>query len=412
MNNKVNCITSYSCNICLKNYSSKSSLCNHHKKFHDNTNIILNNTLITNDNTFIIPNNSLITNNNIKNYSCRICSKEFNNVKTRWAHEKKCKIKSNEIAKLDAENKQKELELKKEVNEYKKIELELKKEESRILQLKLGLENSNKLDSALGSKLNYPINNHLIDIIVDKSNSIIDLKNKNNELKLSTSLNIDIISRNEDNFINTIQLCKNYNKKFNDWFQLDETQYLINEIMSENNSLQLVKTENENIWIHPDLAIQLAQWISPFIGFKVSYWIRMSANEFKNINKQIELKDHKIELLENTYIKQQKRKNYPMENVIYLITTEDNKKKRIYIIGKAKNLKNRLTTYNKTTEHAVIYYKNCHCEKDMTAIETLVLKTLNIYREKANRDRFILPIEKDISLFTNIIDNCVELFNI
>tara|TARA_B110000971_G_C20015270_1_gene503607 strand:- start:117 stop:1322 length:1206 start_codon:yes stop_codon:yes gene_type:complete len=396
MNIKVNDKSIYSCNICLKNYSSKSSLCNHNKKFHDNTNIIPNNTLITNDNTFIIP--------NIKNYNCKFCSKIFNNVKTRWAHEKKCKIKSNEIAKLDAENKQKELE-------FKKIELEFKKEESKILQLKLGLENSNKIDTSLGFKLNYPINNHLIDIIVDKSNSIIDLKNKNNELQLSTSLKINIISRNEDNFINVLQLCKNYDKQFNDWFILNETQYLINEITSENNSLQLVKAEHENIWIHPDLAIQLAQWISPFVGFKVSNWIRISGSEFKNINKENDLKDQKIELLENTYIKQQKRKNYPMENLIYLITTEDNKKKRIYIIGKAKNLKKRLTTYNKTTEHEVIYYKNCACEKDMTAVETLVLKTLNIYREKANRDRFILPIEKDISLFTNIIDSCINLFS-
>jgi hypothetical protein len=27
---------------------------------------------------------------------------------------------------------------------------------------------------------------------------------------------------------------------------------------------------------------------------------------------------------------------------------------------------------------------------------------------KANRDRFILPLDKDITLFTNIIDDCVR----
>ena len=38
-----------------------------------------------------------------------------------------------------------------------------------------------------------------------------------------------------------------------------------------------------------------------------------------------------------------------------MLTTEDNKKKRIYIIGKATNLTQRLSSYNKTAEHEVVY---------------------------------------------------------
>lgn len=33
-----------------------------------------------------------------------------------------------------------------------------------------------------------------------------------------------------------------------------------------------------------------------------------------------------------------------------MVTTEDNNKKRLYIIGKAKELKTRLSPYNKTAE--------------------------------------------------------------
>ena len=33
---------------------------------------------------------------------------------------------------------------------------------------------------------------------------------------------------------------------------------------------------------------------------------------------------------------------------------------------------------------------------------------LSYYKIKDNRDRFTLPLEKDISYFTNIIDECVE----
>jgi hypothetical protein len=80
------------------------------------------------------------------------------------------------------------------------------------------------------------------------------------------------------------------------------------------------------------------------------------------------------------------------------------------IIGKAKNLKNRLSTYNKTTEHQVVYYKSCKNEEQMDFIETIVIKKLESYKEKANRDRFILPVDKDISLFTTEIDKSIIFF--
>jgi hypothetical protein len=55
----------------------------------------------------------------------------------------------------------------------------------------------------------------------------------------------------------------------------------------------------------------------------------------------------------------------------------------------------------------------------MSIVETLVLSKLRDYREKANRDRFILPEDKDIwsrwdsraeriSFFTRMIDECID----
>ena len=127
-------------------------------------------------------------------------------------------------------------------------------------------------------------------------------------------------------------------------------------------------------------------------------------NIIKNQEKQ-------IKLLKKIIIKKQKRIIYPNKNVIYILTTIENKKDRIYIIGKTKNLTNRLSTYNKTTEHEVIYYKECKNEDDMSVIENIVLLKLKLYKEKANRDRFILPIDSDISLFTHIIDEAITFFN-
>lgn len=44
----------------------------------------------------------------------------------------------------------------------------------------------------------------------------------------------------------------------------------------------------------------------------------------------------------------------------------------------------------------------------MGLAETLVLKKLNNYRERANRDRFILPIDKEIDFFIKVFDDSIN----
>jgi hypothetical protein len=132
-------------------------------------------------------------------------------------------------------------------------------------------------------------------------------------------------------------------------------------------------------------------------------------NEIINIQTE---EINKLQKSQNLYMKKQSRVNYPGENVIYIVTTNDNKNKRIYIIGKAKILKNRLSGYNKTAEHEVIYYKSCTNYEEMNVVESMVLLKLSKYKEQANRDRFILPVEKDISLFINTINDSISFFNL
>jgi len=47
----------------------------------------------------------------------------------------------------------------------------------------------------------------------------------------------------------------------------------------------------------------------------------------------------------------------------------------------------------------------------MKIIEEIVINKLDKYKEVANRDRFVLPIDNDIKLFTNEIDNAIKYFN-
>lgn len=88
-----------------------------------------------------------------------------------------------------------------------------------------------------------------------------------------------------------------------------------------------------------------------------------------------------------------------------------NKKDKIYIIGKAEDLTDRLSLYNKDSEHEVIYYKGFVNEEQMKKAEDIVLLKLRIYQEQANRDRFILPKGENIKLFTDVIDEAWKFFN-
>jgi hypothetical protein len=116
----------------------------------------------------------------------------------------------------------------------------------------------------------------------------------------------------------------------------------------------------------------------------------------------------RIEFLEKKYLKKQPRLKIKEKNVIYILTTNSLQKERRYIFGKAHDLTNRLSTYNKSDEHKIVYYASCLDEDAMSVAETLVFQKLKIYREQANRERFILPKDKEIQMFVNIVKECVD----
>jgi hypothetical protein len=145
--------------------------------------------------------------------------------------------------------------------------------------------------------------------------------------------------------------------------------------------------------------------------------------ESNELRLQLEQKEHELELQETENLKQANRiklleiktlkkieRIESGKNVVYIITNEYLKRDRIYIVGKAIELSNRLSQYNKNAEHEVVYYRECNNAKQMSLIEEIILYKLDIYRERANRDRFILPYDNQISLFTNIINDVCNLF--
>jgi hypothetical protein len=86
------------------------------------------------------------------------------------------------------------------------------------------------------------------------------------------------------------------------------------------------------------------------------------------------------------------------------------KKERRYILGKTVDLTSRLSTYNKSDEHEVIFFASCKDVETMNIVENMVFSRLNAYREQANRERFVLPENKNIELFSDVIKNSIEFF--
>jgi hypothetical protein len=403
----------YRCNICNKEYSTYNTLWVHNKKYHN----LKNSNNKSNDkykiSKMISHDKSMISHekNTEATYKCNYCSNTYRHFQSRWKHEQKCK---------------KDL-----IVEDNKIIVDPKQQNNNQL-----INTQQNINQQINND-NKQINNQLIELIVEKTKTIEELKNKLDEkpieiskediiIKSSTlTLNdVVIISRVEDNYINATQLCQAGGKKFNDWYRLDTTKELI--ILLESKAgipaLNLVEVNKGGIhlgsWIHPDLAIQLAQWISPLFALQVSSWIRTLLTcgtvsvdiKLKEKDLELKLKDEKIQLLKDNFAKKQKRDHYD-DNLIYLLTTKENIKNRIYIFGKAKNLANRLSTYNKTCEHQIIYTKKCNTNKILKIAEDIILEKLDQFKEKANRDRFVLPIDKNISYFTNIINICVDQLN-
>ncbi len=441
---------SYYCEYC--NYEAKnSSNFVHHKK----TQKHIKKSSQSTDKDTEVSQKYLSTKNPVeKNESeilCIDCGKTFTFKNNYYRHKKICTHKNINESKIQIQLEKQIIEKEIMEKEYKhKLELAEKEKEmaerEKELYQKLEKEKSEMLNTFFASfneKMNESLdkNRTLLDTIhyidnendSDFDNNLIKTINDNNLLseKSKTLIlnNVTIVSRITDNYINATQLCKAGNKKFNDWFRIDTTKILISTLESETGipASQLVDIKKGNSlefeqgsWVHPDLAIQLAQWLSPKFALQVSKWIRtlfsnskveVSLKLLKDKEKELEVKNKKIKLLENLHIKKQKREEYPESNVIYILTTKENKNNRIYIVGKAKDLKTRLSTYNKTAEHEVIYYKGCKNEDNMNIVEQMVLLKLNNYREQANRDRFILPENQDISLFKKIIDNSIKFFD-
>lgn len=125
----------------------------------------------------------------------------------------------------------------------------------------------------------------------------------------------------------------------------------------------------------------------------------------------LEKSKKEVEKLTKRYVKP-KKPFYEDRNVVYLTTSLDAEKNRLYSVGKSIDLSERISNGyngNKLHDFKVIHYIPCRSEELMDLTESCILTALSIYRYNT-RDVFELPKDKNISLFTDVFDLFAKIF--
>jgi uncharacterized coiled-coil protein SlyX len=396
------------CEFCNNEFSNKHTLIKHQK----NTRYCL----------------KLQNKEYVSDYKCEGCQKTFTIIYDLNIHMKKCKASEHfynlqkEIDNLENTNK----DLNYKVSEQEKT---IEEQKHQIKELQDKLEN---IAIKAVSRPNFE-DEAAIEIDMDSDDENEEDNQEDNQEKteeyklkpLDVGDGYKIENRESDGYINVTNLCKAGGKKFKHWNSLNRTDEFLRVLSSTVGipTIDLVAYNQggngeRHTWVHPQVAINIAQWISPQFDVKVSSWVYeimiTGKVDITNTKSYIELKaenkNHKIQIkkLTDKYVKSQPRVQYKENNVIYILTTPSLKKDRRYILGKATNLTNRLSTYNKTDEHEVMYYQECPDCESMSIVETMIFQKLKSHREQANRERFILPKEKTIDFFRDVVKNAIE----
>ena len=252
------------------------------------------------------------------------------------------------------------------------------------------------------------------------------IKNELTSLKLKNDYYLEY--RNSDGYINITNLCKAGGKHLKNWNQNDKTRRFLDVLTSTVGipTFELLKQEQggngeRHTWAHPQVAINISQWISPEFDVLVSKWVyeimltgkvdiknNRTTQELDIMNRENKLLKNRIKLLESKVLQKQPREIFDnSKNVIYIITTEYKEAQGYYKIGKAQDLQKRLSVYNTTDKHEVIYYTSCKDKETMDILEKLIHKKLNSKRVEPNKEWF--ESEDDGEDFIKVIEECKKI---
>lgn len=90
-----------------------------------------------------------------------------------------------------------------------------------------------------------------------------------------------IHQRVKDGYVSATAMCKAADRQINDYIRLKTTPLFLNELSAEtgipvSDLIQTIKggiPTMQGTWVHPQVAIHLAQWLSPKFAVKVTQWV-------------------------------------------------------------------------------------------------------------------------------------------
>ena len=290
---------------------------------------------------------------------------------------------------------------------------------------------------------NDNMNNHMFDISIQLNNKQLNktkykdvpeeiVKKDIQSLRLKDDYQLEY--REEDGFINITNLCKAGGKQFKHWNSIDKTKRFL-EVLSTAVGIptsELIKVgsgskyENDTknlTWAHPQVAINIAQWISSEFDVLVSKWVyeimltgkvdirdNKTTQELDQMNVENKLLKNRIKLLESKVLQKQPRDTFEEnKNVVYIVTTEYKEAQGYYKIGKSQDLQKRLSTLNTSDKHEVIYSTSCKTKKKMDLLEQIVHDKLEDKRIEPNKEWF--KSEDDAEDFIKVIEECKQIVN-
>ena len=143
---------------------------------------------------------------------------------------------------------------------------------------------------------------------------------------------------------------------------------------------------------------------------KVDIKNNKTTEELDKMNVENKLLKNRIKLLESKVLQKQPRETFEEnKNVVYIVTTEYKEAQGHYKIGKAQDLQKRLSVYNTTDKHEVIYNTSCKSKKIMNILETMVHLRLESKRIEPNKEWFLS--EDDAEDFIKVIEECKKVID-
>jgi KilA-N domain len=235
----------------------------------------------------------------------------------------------------------------------------------------------------------------------------------------------DIVVREEDGYVNVGNLCRANGKLFTGWLRNRESQLILEQLSTifDYPLIETSKSKNRHgTFVHPVVAILVAQWVSPKFNVVVAKWAFellftgsveqsgfQSMTELDRIYKEkfdLEQKYNKL-ALNHEKIKTKKTEHKFREgNCFYLVRniTESDEK---YKFGITNNITTRMRTYR--TISPLIYIHRVVYLEEHAKLEQYVKIAFNVQDGIMNNHEFIVDVP--IETINKKLDTMLQLFD-